>query len=159
MLNILLIRIRNGSDQFQKIAVRPRNIQIFLKLGSAMVTQLNYFSNICHRKQNLSKTQSKIRNFFCYYIFCYKSRFFSKSYGSGEQIRIRKDPSIFTDPDPFGQKSTDLDPDPMGGAESAHPFQNAYKPCYEIDMEQLFGVQSLSTNSLGGLNNHFGSIA
>ena len=28
------------------------------------------------------------------------------------RIRIRKDPSIFMDPDPFGQKSTDPDPDP-----------------------------------------------
>ena len=40
------------------------------------------------------------------------SWFSLKSYGFGERIRIRKDPSIFTDPDPFDQKSTGPDPDP-----------------------------------------------
>lgn len=37
-----------------------------------------------------------------------KLRSLLESYGSGEWIRIRKDSSIFTDPDsdPFGQKRT-----------------------------------------------------
>ena len=49
-----------------------------------------------------------------------KSRFSSKSYGSGERIRIRKDPSILTDPDPFGQKGTN--PDPRNPARSTYPY-------------------------------------
>ena len=59
--------------------------------------------------------QNSIKNLkiFCYLVnkIAKKSRFLSKSYGSGERIRISKDPSILTDPDPFGQKNTDPDPD------------------------------------------------
>ena len=58
--------------------------------------------------------QNSIKNLknFCYWVkqIAKKSQFLLKSYGSGERIRIRKDPSILTDPDPFGQKSTDPDP-------------------------------------------------
>ena len=58
-----------------------------------------------------SKLNPKFENFL-FLQNSKKSRFLSKSYGSGERIRIRKDLSILTDLNPFWQKSTDPDPDP-----------------------------------------------
>ena len=111
----LRIRIRNGSDQFQKIVMGSHKIQIFSRTDIAIASKLLYFGNLFGYKWNLAQNNNK--NWF----FCDSenkieeiSWFSWKSYGSGERIRIRKDPSILTDPDPdpFGQKSTDPDPDP-----------------------------------------------
>ena len=46
----------------------------------------------------------------------------------------------------------------MGGAESAHPLQNAFKAylSYEIDVEQLFSALLLDTNCLRGQSYHLG---
>ena len=75
--------------------------------------EIAIFGDLLGYKRNLPQNNQKTA------IFCNseneieKISWFSwKSYATGERIRIFKDPSIFTDPDPFGQNSTDLDPDP-----------------------------------------------
>ena len=69
------------------------------------------FLNICICKQNLSRKQFEILNTTFWTKLKKLSWFVLKSCGAGERIGRPNVPSIFTDPDPFGQNSTDMDPD------------------------------------------------
>ena len=104
-------RIRPIPKNCYEISKNPNIFEVRQCNSDLIALFFKYMSS----KTKFVQNSIKILKSFCYLVnkIAKKSRFLSKSYGSGERIRIRKDPSILTDPDPdpFGQKSTDPDPD------------------------------------------------
>ena len=60
---ILRIRIRNGSDQFQKNSMGSHKIQIFSRADIAIASKLQYFGSLCGYKRNLPQNNQKFANF------------------------------------------------------------------------------------------------
>ena len=112
--------------------------------------------HIVYRVQNSIKN-SKL---FCYIVIeiAKKSRFSSKSYWSGERIRIRKDPSISTDPDPdpSGQKGTDPDPDPRnpdsGSRNRLEMISESWGLVFSFILDHRFLMPKKVQTENGGIN-------
>ena len=82
-------------------------IQIFSRVDIAIASKLQYFGDLFGYKRNLPQN-NKILQFFV--ILRTKSRKFCDIYNN----------PMDTDTDPFGQKSTDPDPDPHNPDEKSN---------------------------------------